>query len=106
MRKLIITLPFLICFILGGCHLYQPDVQQGNIITVPMLERLKPGMSKEQVQNTLGDPILASDFDDNHWAYVYTFQHSGGKLIKRRLDLYFQNNRLVHAQSEGYGIEF
>lgn len=31
-------------------------------------------MTKNQVEELLGTPVLNNDFDDNHWYYVYTFQ--------------------------------
>lgn len=96
MRKLIITLLCLVC--LSGCGLfkfYQPNIQQGNIITQGMLNQLQIGMSKTQVANALGLPVLDNMFNQDHWAYVYTFQHSGGKILKKQLDLYFQNDSLV-----------
>lgn len=93
MRKLIISLLTLIC--LSGCHVYQPNIQQGNIVTNDMISRLKIGMDQNQVNQSLGTPALEDIFNDNHWAYTYTFQRSGGKINKQRLDLYFSNGKLV-----------
>lgn len=84
------------CLLLGGCiRLYQPDIQQGNVVTPAMRSQLHLGMSKDQVVGALGNPVLTNLFNDNHWPYVYTYQHSGGKITKKQLDLYFQNDRLV-----------
>jgi outer membrane protein assembly factor BamE len=98
MKRYIITLTCLLCLLLSGCwiHPYQPDIQQGNIITDQMVASLRPGMSKDQVRSILGQPILENVFSDDYWAYVYTFQHSGGPIIKKQLNLFFQYNRLVH----------
>jgi len=100
MQKRIVACLFLSCFLLTACTVkqlrpYQPDIQQGNVMTQKEVDLLKIGMSKDQVVSILGNPVLYPAFSDNHWAYVYTFQHSGGKIIKRRLDLYFQGNRLT-----------
>lgn len=87
------------CLLLGGClHPYQPDIQQGNVITPQMRSQLHVGMSKEQVLDLLGDPVLTNLFNDNHWPYVFTYQHSGGRITKKQMDLYFQNDRLIRIQ--------
>jgi outer membrane protein assembly factor BamE len=69
-------------------------------VTPAMVSSLKPGMSKDEVLSIMGQSVLENVFTNNHWAYVYTFQHSGGKILKKRLDLYFQNNRLVHMTGD------
>ena len=37
---------------------YQPEVQQGNIINQEMVNKLSPGMDRRQVQFILGTPLL------------------------------------------------
>lgn len=108
MHKLIITSLILFCLALSGCsifRLYQPDVQQGNVTTQAMVAQLRPGMSKEQAANILGLPVLQSTFNEDHWAYVYTFQYSGGKISQHTLNLYFNNNRLVRLDGS-YPLPF
>ena len=103
MGKFIITSVFLISALLSGCslfHPYQPNIQQGNILTEQMLSQVSVGMSKEQVVGALGNPILANVFNDNHWAYVYTFQYRGGPITKKHMDIYFQNNRVVRIDRD------
>jgi len=104
MRKLfiVITCLFLKTILLTGCglvHPYQPDIQQGNLISQAMAERVGVGMSKDQVRNALGNSLLANPFDENHWAYVYTFQHNGGVISRKTLDIYFQNGRVSRIGS-------
>jgi len=104
MRKLIIASLFINFLLLAGCliHPYQPDVQQGNLISPSMMDNVKPGMSKDQVRNTLGNPLLSNTFDNNHWGYVYTFQHNGGIITRKNFDIYFQNGRVSRIdKSEG-----
>ncbi len=105
MRKLIVPCLMLSFMVLTACtwiHPYQPNVQQGNLITAEMVDRVKPGMSKEQVVNALGEPLLSNIFNDNRWAYVYTFQRNGGVIQRKNVDVYFSNGRVVRVQkSEG-----
>ncbi len=109
MKKIIITFFCLICISLSGCSLfkvYKPDIQQGNDLTQSMVSQLRPGMSKSQVLNILGSPVMNNVFDDNHWAYVYTFAKAGKRVQDRRLDLYFQNDRLRRITGTGYQLPF
>lgn len=103
MRKMIIALFLVSCLLsITGCKLfrvYQPDVQQGNVLNQTMLNQIRLGMTQDQVNAILGSPILDDTFNTNHWAYVYTYQHSGGKIWHKQLDLYFQNNRLVKIEN-------
>lgn len=101
MKKILITILSLSVFLIGGCnHLrpYQPNVQQGNILTEDMLKPLHLGMTKQEVENTIGLPVLVDNFDTNHWAYTFTFQSSGKRITKKNIDLFFQNDRLVNIK--------
>lgn len=101
MKKIIIIGLILISASLGACslfHPYQPDIQQGNLYTPLMVEQIKPGISKDQVLSIMGSPILVNIFSDTHWAYVYTFQRKGGEILKKRLDIYFLNGRVVRVE--------
>ena len=88
-----------------GCswsHAYQPDIQQGNIISQAMVAKIKLGMSREEVENILGLPILSNSFNEDHLAYVYTFQHNGGIITRKNLDVYLSHGKVSHTNvSEG-----
>jgi|WetSurMetagenome_2_1015567.scaffolds.fasta_scaffold1120586_1 outer membrane protein assembly factor BamE len=82
---------------LNGCGSipYRPNIQQGNVIEKPETSKLHLGMTKHEVIDVLGDPVLVNPFDDNSWAYVSTKQIRGGKIEKQRLDLQFDNDKLI-----------
>jgi outer membrane protein assembly factor BamE (lipoprotein component of BamABCDE complex) len=110
MQKMMTALSFLSVFFLSflfltGCgviHPYQPDVQQGNVVSQTMAESVRPGMSKEQVRGMLGSSVLPNLFDENHWGYVYTMQHNGGQIVRKKIDIFFQNDRVTHiSKAEG-----
>lgn len=69
-----------------------PDVQQGNIIDQSAVANLKIGMSKNDVREILGDPVLMSEFDQSCWIYAYTNQIKGGKITSQRLTVCFDTN--------------
>jgi outer membrane protein assembly factor BamE len=74
------------------------DIRQGNLVTAEMREKLKIGMSKQQVRYVLGTPMISDAFHGNRWDYMYLLEH-GGKLIeKRRLTLYFSGDNLANIE--------
>lgn len=85
---------FVTVILLSGCHPYQVDVYQGNIIDEKVRVQLHPGMNKNEVSALLGTPVLVDAFDSNIWLYAYTKQINGGKIEKKKLILRFQNNKL------------
>ena len=77
----------LMAFSVGGCSLtqlklpelkiprvYKLSVQQGNVITQEMVDRLKPGMTRNQVEFVMGKPVLGDPFNDDQWVYIYTLE--------------------------------
>lgn len=85
---------------LSGCGvIYKPDIQQGNVLSKDNVEQLKPGMSKEQVLSLLGQPSIASPFDQDRWDYISTLQQRGGKIMRKDFIVYFENE--VLARTEG-----
>ena len=74
------------------------DVQQGNVITQEMVAQLRKGMDKKKVQFVMGSPIIKDTFNDKRWDYVYTFQHRGGTVEKRRITLVFADDKLDRVE--------
>jgi outer membrane protein assembly factor BamE len=51
---------------------YRLDVQQGNLVTQEQVAKVKPGMSRLDVRNLLGTPLLQDAFNGNRWDYAYS----------------------------------
>ena len=101
MQKLIKTLPFVIALtVVSGC-VYKRDLPQGNYITEGMVQQLQPGMSRAQVVNLMGRPLLEAPFDANQWDYVFRLDEAYGDVQQRRLTLTFDGERLANVQQEG-----
>ncbi|NNJ83675.1 MAG: outer membrane protein assembly factor BamE [Gammaproteobacteria bacterium] len=77
---------------------YKIDIQQGNVVTQDMLDKLEPGMEKRKVRFILGTPLIVSAFDQNRWDYVYNFQPGGGEREQRRISLFFKDDKLEHIE--------
>ena len=57
----------------GGYNLpllYKIDIQQGNVIEQEMLDKLQPGMDKDQVQFIMGTPVIVDPFHKDRWEYA------------------------------------
>lgn len=102
MQKLIILLVFsMLALTIAGCHIvYQPDVQQGNLLDKKTVDQLKPGMTKHQVLVLMGTPSVSTPFDRSRWDYVSTFSHRGHKKQVRALMLTFNNDTLVRTEGD------
>lgn len=93
-------------FALGACSFSLPklkmprvhkiSVQQGNLITQEMVDKLKPGMTRSQVAYIMGEPIFRNTFNEDRWDYIYTISIPGYFEQDMRMSLYFQDNALAY----------
>lgn len=74
---------------------YKMTVQQGNILSEEMIDRLEPGMNKRQVTFLLGTPLLTDFFHANRWDYTYTIKRGHQAMEKRTLTLYFDKDEVL-----------
>ena len=65
-----------------------------------MLDRLKPGMDKNQVQFIMGTPVLIDPFHNERWEYIYSFQEGGGVREQRHITLHFEEDKLSHITGD------
>lgn len=73
---------------------HKMDIRQGNLITPAMREKLKVGMSRAQVRNLLGTPLINDVLHNNRWDYIYRFEKNYQLVEKQHMILYFENDRL------------
>lgn len=79
---------------------YKIAIPQGNIITQDMVDQLRPGMTKRQVQFVMGSPLVTDPFRQNRWDYVYNYQPGGGERVGERVTVYFENDQLVRLTGD------
>jgi len=68
----------------SGCSnfgVYRLDIQQGNLVTQEQVAKVKPGMSRLEVRNVLGTPLLQDVFSGNRWDYVYNEDRNAEKKL-------------------------
>jgi outer membrane protein assembly factor BamE len=98
----------LLCvFLFAGCSwvkfpsIHKVTVQQGNIVTQDMVDKIQIGMTKTQVQYILGTPLVIDTFDPSRWDYYYTRVDSKNNKTEQELSLIFdQDNSLVSLQGD------
>lgn len=73
---------------------YVPDVVQGNFVSREQRQMLRPGMSRTQVRDVLGTPLITSLFHAERWDYVFTIRRQGVPAQQFRLTLTFRNELL------------
>jgi outer membrane protein assembly factor BamE len=78
----------------AGC-VYKLDVQQGNVVTQDAVSKLKKGMTKSEVRNVLGTPLLMDAFHGNRWDYYFSTEARGNLKERTRFSVFFDNDRLV-----------
>lgn len=79
---------------------YQIDIQQGNVVTREQMQALQPGMSRIQVRDVLGSPLLTSVFHASRWDYVFTFQRQGQLKQQRKLTVFFKGELLDRVEGD------
>ena len=80
--------------VLAAACVHKIDVEQGNFVTTDQVERLKPGMTKAQVKQILGTPLLADIFHSNRWDYYFDNAKSGKHLAHKKLTVVFRDEKL------------
>ena len=93
-----IRLLFLVFILLTSSCVYTLDIQQGNILDQKEIDKLRPGLSKNQVIFVLGSPVVDDSFSDDRWMYLYSYTNENrGVNRTKRLELFFKDDLLVSA---------
>jgi outer membrane protein assembly factor BamE len=97
-----ITFPLFLAVLLTGCNIwhytYERDIQQGNIWKEAQIDKLSPGMSKQDVATVLSSPILASTFNANRYDYVYYVHRRHHDYDYKRVTLFFKDDHLEKVE--------
>lgn len=84
---------------LWGCSIHRMDIQQGNVLTQEILDKLVVGMEMRKVRGLAGTPLVSDPFRSDRWDYVYSFKHG---ITKEKqfsyVTLYFEKDILVEIK--------
>ena len=98
-RILIVSL---LCLTLSACEtfrfpgVHRINIQQGNVITQQMIDKLRPGMTKSQVRFVLGNAVIDDSLNADRWDYVYTLEVPDTLEMRKVLSLYFVDGKLSY----------
>jgi outer membrane protein assembly factor BamE len=87
--------------LVGAITPYRMEIVQGNVITREQVALIRPGMSRTQVRDVLGSPLLASAFHADRWDYVFTIRRQGAEPQIRRVLVRFDGDRLASIDTGG-----
>lgn len=79
---------------------YRQDVVQGNVVVKEQVLALRVGMSKTQVRNILGTPLLTSAFHADRWDYAFSLLRDGQQVQKRNLTVFFQGDSFLRVEGD------
>lgn len=102
---MVLSLLALALGLLTACSPYRVPVVQGNVVTREQVSVLRPGMSRIQVRDILGTPLLASVFHADRWDYIFTFRSQGAEPQARRVTVYFKGNALERFEADALPSE-
>ena len=74
---------------------YRIDIQQGNFVTLDMVDKLQAGQTKEQVRFILGTPLLTDVFHQERWDFIFRSAKGWNNPEKRRLTVFFDKAEKV-----------
>ena len=86
---------------LGAITPYKVEVVQGNVVTKEQAESVKPGMSRAQVRDVLGSPLVTDPFHGDRWDYVFTIRRQGAEPQLRRVMVRFDGEALKAIDTGG-----
>jgi outer membrane protein assembly factor BamE len=84
---------------------YRTEVVQGNFISREQVELLKPGMTRAQVKDVLGTPLLASIFHADRWDYVFTLKRRNVEPQSFKYTVFFKGDVLERFEGDAMPSE-
>ena len=84
---------------------YRSDVVQGNFLSSEQVALLRPGLSRTDVRNLLGTPLVTSLFHADRWDYVFTLKRQGAPDQSFRYTVYFSGEALARFEGDAMPSE-
>ena len=78
--------------LIGFITPYRIDIVQGNAVTKEQAALLKPGLTRLQVRDLLGTPLVADPFHASRWDYIFTLRRPGAQLQRRSVVVVFEGD--------------
>ena len=97
---------FSLLVVITGCSslefpgTYRIAIHQGNVISQDIINKLKVGMTRQQVQYVLGTPLVKDSFNQNRWDYYYSVRDSEGETSNKQVSVFFVKDELYKITGE------
>jgi outer membrane protein assembly factor BamE len=79
---------------------YKVEIVQGNFVSREQVEAVQKGMSREQVRQVLGTPLVTSLFHGDRWEYVFTLRRQGVAPQQRQLTVFFKGEGVDRVEGD------
>lgn len=73
---------------------YKIPIDQGVLLEPENLNKVIPGLSKEQVKFLLGTPTIKDIFHDDRWDYLFYERNETGFTDPKRITIIFKNEKV------------
>ncbi|MBI2785758.1 MAG: outer membrane protein assembly factor BamE [Legionella longbeachae] len=103
MRTIIFLLGIVFTLTLTQCSSFDLSrrvAQQGNLLPQSKIDRLKIGMSKNEIAILMGTSLLNPTFNNDRWDYAYTWRRGHGNITMRTVSLYFSHGTLTRIERD------
>jgi outer membrane protein assembly factor BamE len=75
---------------------YRVPVVQGNVITKEQVDAIKPGMTRVDVENIMGYPLLDSPFEKSSWNYLFSIKRKNQPFKEYHVTIIFKADLVDH----------
>jgi outer membrane protein assembly factor BamE len=83
---------------------YRITVVQGNFVSAEAAAQMKVGMTRAQVRQLLGTPLLTDMFHADRWDYVFYFKRGSTAVVQQRDFTVFFSGDLVTSWQGGQDL--
>ena len=87
-------------FFLFSCESLSPykvPILQGNIFAAKDIEKSTHGLTRDQVQLLLRNPLIQDPFHSDRWDYYYSVTIGDEKINENKLSIFFNEKNLVDS---------
>ncbi|RQH00693.1 outer membrane protein assembly factor BamE [Paraburkholderia dinghuensis] len=75
---------------------YRITIVQGNFVSKEAAAQMHVGMSRAEVRQLLGTPLLTDMFHDNRWDYIFYFKRGSTAVVQQRdFTVMFEGDRVA-----------
>ena len=79
---------------------YKTPIEQGVLLDIDNLNKVVPGLSKEQVRFLLGTPSIIDLFHVDRWDYLYYERTEKGFTEPKRITIVFKNEKVGEVYNQ------